>query len=100
MHKSSKHPSQLGFRSALRGANLHYLASDFEFRRHQAHRRDSRAAHHVDGPGDLAKLKSAVPTNKSNPASAHPENLREPALEILPLHRILVDAQRAVPKHL
>src|SRR5579872_3271019 len=100
MHESSKHPSQLEFRSALRGANLHYLANVFEFRRDQAHRCDSRATHYVDGPGNHAELESTVPTNKSNATGPHPENLREPVLQSLPWHRILVNAQRAIRKNL
>src|ERR1700676_4428339 len=100
MHKSSKHPSLLGFRSALRGANLHYLANVFEFRRHQAHRRNSRPTHYIDGPGDDAKFDGAVSTDKSNAAGPHLENLLKPALEIFPLHRVLVDSQRPIAEDL
>src|SRR5208282_5420757 len=99
MHKSSKHPSLLGFRPALRGANLHYLVRVFEFWRHQAHRCYSRAMHHVDDPGDYTKLEDAVSTDKSNAACPHLENFLKPSLEMLPLHRVLVDAQGAVAKN-
>src|SRR5580700_1780419 len=100
MHKSSKHPSLLGFRSALRGANLHYLANVFEFRRHQPHGVDSRSPHYIDRPRDDAKFEITVSADKSDATGAHLEDFRKPTLEILPLDRVPVDAQGAIAANL
>src|SRR5579859_7066224 len=49
------------FRSALRGANLHYLVRDCEFRRHQAHRANSRGPHHIDSRAMTPNSRASSP---------------------------------------
>src|SRR4029077_1293833 len=100
LRHSSKHPSLLGFTSALRGAIQPCLTAFFKLRGHQADCRDARSMHDINYSGHRLKFDNCVAANKSRMVCASPEYLLELAVQGFPRDRLLINLQRAISRNL
>ncbi len=80
--------------------NLICFRQFFQPRGHKTNGPYTRGMHDVYDPGDDLKLQSAITANEGRTIGLGSENLFQPAAQPVPLHSLLIDAQRPVGKHL